>query len=224
MANVNQSRIGLLECLSGNFDAQMSNIYTSIPGSISAFDPVTQRAQVQIGVVVTDTGVNVTYEPPVIIDVPVSFPGDAFLLEFAIEPGCEGMIHFSQRCIDAWKQTGGVANNPSMRMFHKQDAVFVPGIRSLTNTIESFSNDGIRLRNDVGDQYVWIKSDSTIVASNGQGTFTLGSDGTINLNGVTIDKDGNMSVPSSLKVASKELANHTHGGVQSGGSSTGPNN
>lgn len=221
---MNQSRIGLLEMLGGNFANNMSNVSTQVPGRITAFNPATQRAQVQMGIVITDTHSNTTYDPPVIVDVPVSFPGDDFSLEYSIAAGCEGMIHFSQRCIDGWKQTGGIAQNPSLRTFNKQDAVFVPGIRSIPNAIVNFTNDGIRLRNDDATQHVWLKNDGSIAVSNGTGSMVLGADGSINLNGVIIDKDGKMTVPASLKVASKELANHTHSGVTSGGSNTGVNN
>jgi hypothetical protein len=36
-----------------------------------------------------------TFEIPPIVDVPVSFPGDDYVLEYEIKPGCEGDIHFS---------------------------------------------------------------------------------------------------------------------------------
>lgn len=70
----------------------------------------------------------------------------------------------------------------------------------------------------------WLKSTGEAVWSNGAGAITLQANGTINLNGVTISPAGAVTVPSSLTLDGKELADHTHGGVQSGGSNTGPNN
>lgn len=189
----------------------MKGVNTSIPGHVVAFDPVTQRAQVQIGVRRVQTD-GTTFDPPVIVDVPVSFPGDDFVLEFEINPGCEGDIHFSQRNIDGWKQSGGVADNPSARFHHLQDAKFIPGIRSLGNVIQDFSNDGIRMRDKSGTRHVWLKNDETLHVSNGKsstvhgadgsvtthnsgGYHTLLPDGTVDINGVKITPDGQITVP-----------------------------
>lgn len=203
-------------------EAQKS-IFTAIPGHVLTFDPKTQRAQIQIGIVRVDIN-NVTFEPKPIVDVPVSFAGGDFTMEFEINPGDEGIVLFSQRCIDGWKQTGGVADNPIGRFHHQQDAMFIPGIRSQPNVITNFQNNGIRLRNKDGTQNVWLKKDKSVEMNNGQGYVRLGgADGTIALNGVTIDKNGNMSVPKSLKVDGKELDDHVHNGVAQGTSNTGPN-
>lgn len=206
-------------------DAAMSgavkDIYTCVPGHILAFDPSTQRAQVQIGIQRVQTD-GTTFDPPPIIDVPVSFPGDGYVLEFEIKPGCEGSIYFSQRCIDGWKQTGGIAANPVARFHHPQDAHFVPGIRSLGNVIPAFSNNGMRLRNKEGTQYIGIKNDSSCHMENSEGYMRLLPDGSVTINGVTIDKNGNITAPNSLKVAGKELKNHVHY-VNSENSNSGPN-
>ena len=154
-----------------------------------------------------------TFNPPPIIDVPVSFPGDAYVVEFAIEPGCEGMIHFSQRCMDAWKQTGSVAANPARRLHNRQDAMFVPGIRSLGNVISNFSNDGARIRNADATQYVWLRSDGSVIIKNGESTTSFDADnnitttngngtiqmlanGNVVINNVVIDTSGNITTPS----------------------------
>lgn len=78
---------------------------------------------------------------------------------------------------------------------------------------------------------IWLKNDGSVLCSNDNGTFELEAGGDILLNGVRIDPDGNITVPGSGSVNSpsivvdgKELKNHTHGGVTSGGSNTGPNN
>ena len=102
--------------------------------------------------------------------------------------------------------------------------MFVPGIRSLDNLIASFSNDGIRLRNADASQHVWLKGDGSCIMANGNGNVQLLANGTVSINGVTIDKDGNITALNSLVLDGKELNGHTHGGVASGGSNTGPNN
>lgn len=151
----------LTELLKRSFSEMMKDVATSIPGHILAFDPVAQTAQVQIGIVRKDIK-GVSFDPPPLIEVPVYFAGGSFLVEHQIDPGDEGFIMFSQRCIDAWVNTGGIAENPILRFHDYSDAVFFPGLRSQPNKIESFANDGIRLRNADASQYVWLKKDGTV--------------------------------------------------------------
>lgn len=198
------------------------DIYTCVPGYIVAFDPTTQRAQVQIGIQrVQNDGT--TFDPPVIVDVPVTFPGDGYTVEYQINPGCEGSIHFSQRCIDGWKQTGGIAVNPVARFHHPQDAFFIPGIRSLGKAIPGFANNGLRLRNATGIQSVWLKNDGSCIMANANGSIQLLANGDVNINGTIIKAGtGNVTVATSLNVAGKEIANHVHR-VNGTNQNSGPN-
>lgn len=93
---------------------------------------------------------------------------------------------------------------------------------------------------------LWLKADGTAILSNENGSFELRPDGSMkgaNSNGsfelenggdflvntVRIDTGGNITATSvtapSIKVGvtENELAEHIHGGVESGGSTTGPN-
>lgn len=220
------------------FAENMKSVYTSIPGHVLAFDPATQRAQIQIGIQRVDIN-GIAWVPAPIVDVPVQFPGDGFSVEYQIDAGCEGIVLFSQRCIDGWKQTGGTADNPAARFHNQQDAMFVPGIHSLPNVIKGFSNNGIKLRNEDGTQYAWLKNDGSLAVGNPQasvniaangvvnilnasGSIQLLANGTVSINGATIDRNGNISAPTSLKVAGKELAGHTHR-VNGTNSDSGPN-
>ena len=212
------------------FVEMMKGVCTSAPGHILAFDPVTQLAQVQIGIMRVDID-GAEFAPPPIIEVPVYFPGGAFCVEYQIDPGTEGDILFSQRCVDGWLQTGGVAANPMGRFHDAQDAFFLPGFRSIPKAIKSFQNNGIRLRNADGTQYAWLKSDGSIDVRNGAGYITVGASGTVTINGMTIDPQGNVVTPTTMKAATvtgttdvvfagKSGKNHVHGGVQHGTQNT----
>lgn len=167
----------LTELIKRSFSEMMKDVATSIPGHILSFDPVTQIAQVQIGIVRIDVK-GVTFTPPPLIEVPVYFAGGSeYMVEHQIDPLDEGFIMFSQRCIDAWFTTGGVAENPILRFHDYSDAVFFPGLRSQPNKIESFANDGIRIRNVDATHYIWLKNDGTIEAKNGGGTMTISASG-----------------------------------------------
>lgn len=69
---------------------------------------------------------------------------------------------------------------------------------------------------------LWLKADHSAVLSNALGLIELKADGSVNINGVTIDAAGNVDVPASIKVGGKEINLHVHTGVTSGPSSTGP--
>lgn len=150
------------ELIKRTFIEMMKDIGTSIPGYILAFDPDTQLAQVQIGIERKARGGD-KFVPAPLVECPVYFPGGAGgCVEFAIEPEDEGIVLFSQRCIDAWRETGGVATNPVMRFHDFSDAYFLPGLRSKPNALSDFQNDGIRMRNVDASAYVWLKSDGSV--------------------------------------------------------------
>lgn len=204
----------LTEYAKRTFFEMMKDVATSIPGHVLAFDPATQLAQIQIGIVRKDVN-GVEFEPSPLIEVPIYFMGGDFSVEYQIDVGNEGFILFSQRCIDGWMNTGGVANNPVLRFHDMSDAVFFPGIRSQPNVISDFENNGIRLRNKTGAHYVWLKNDGTIELKNENGNVTMAPDGTIDANGAIITPVGAISSPVSVSAPSivvngKELDQHTH--------------
>lgn len=195
------------ELFKRTFSDMMKDVATSIPGHVLAFDTTTQRAQIQIGIVRIDVN-GKTFIPPPLIEVPVYFAGGSnYLMEHQIDPLDEGFIMFSQRCIDAWNTTGGVAQNPILRFHDYSDAVFFPGLRSEPNAIESFENNGIRLRDKNADNYIWLKNDGSVTIKSTDfnvesPTFThngtnVGDDhkhaaGTYNISGTpVVDNSGN---------------------------------
>ncbi|MGF6394295.1 Gp138 family membrane-puncturing spike protein [Pseudomonas plecoglossicida] len=192
------------------FREVMKGVCTSIPGHVLTFDGATQLAQVQVGVLRVDIN-GAEFTVPPIIEVPVLFPGGDYCVEYQIDPGCEGDILFSQRCIDGWIQSGGVAANPVGRFHNMQDAMFIPGFRSKPNALPDFQNNGVRLRNREGTQLVWLKNDNTILMQNGAGSFELMADGTFLINGLTITPEGDV-----VTAAGISLNNHRTLGVTRG--------
>ena len=190
------------------FGELMKDVCTSIPGHVLTFDPLTQRAQVQIGILRVDVN-DATFTIPPIVEVPVHFQGGDYAIEYQIDEGCEGVILFSQRCIDGWVQSGGVATNPRGRFHNMQDAMFLPGFRSQPNVLPDFQNNGVRMRNKAGTQFVWLKNDNSIhmdngvarfnvladgttLMQNGAGSFQLQADGTFLINGLKITPQGDV--------------------------------
>lgn len=214
------------------FREAMKGVCTSIPGHVLTFDPVKQLAQVQPGVLRVDiNGAEFTIPP--IIEVPVYFPGGDYCVEYQIDPGCEGDILFSQRCIDGWIQSGGVAANPIGRFHNMQDAMFLPGFRSQPNVLPDFQNNGVRMRNRAGTQFVWLKNDNSIcmdngvarfnvladgttLMQNGAGSFQLLADGSFLINGLMITPAGDV-----VTAAGISLDKHRTSGVTAGNQTSG---
>lgn len=226
------------ELMKRSFFEMMKSVATSIPGHVLSFDPATQSAQIQIGVVRIDVN-GKEFTPSPLITVPVYFCGGTnFAVEYQIDQGDYGIILFSQRCIDGWKTTGGVAKNPIMRFHDMQDAMFLPGCRPRPKVLPNFANNGVRLRNADGSHYVWLKNDGTIESTNGtctdtlapdgtitrvneNGNITMAPDGTVNINGAIITPNGAISSPvsvtaplvqadESLIIAGAEVREHVH--------------
>lgn len=223
------------------FREMMKGVCTAIPGHIITFDPGLQRAQVQTGAQVITTD-GVTLDPPPIVDVPVLFLGGTqFSVIHQIDTGDEGLIVFSQRCVDGWKQTGGVATNPIARFHDAHDAFFIPGFRPLSTRVSGFANDGIRLQSRDGSLHVWIKASGEIIADNGAahvqitptgavniengvGHIQLLADGTVNINGAIIGTDGVIRA-ADVVFGGISGKSHKHTNVQPGtGTSGGPTN
>ena len=177
-----------------SFIEMMKDVGTSIPGHFISFDPNTQLAQIQIGIQRIDVN-GKSFDPPPLIECPVAFfGGSEYFIEHQIDPGDECLIMFSQRCIDAWVTTGGIANNPILRFHDFSDAAILPGLRSQPNKINSFENNGVRLRNKTGDKYIWLKNDGTADIT----IDTLFINGNIVHNGDT-EQTGNTSQTGSIE-------------------------
>jgi len=102
---------------------------------------------------------------------------------------------------------------------------FETGKILLNNAVASatlFENGKIALTNGLGT--ISIASNGDVDFDNGSGFIKIDSSGNVNINGVIIDSSGDITAPNSLVLNNKELNSHTHGGVQSGSSNTGPNN
>ena len=214
------------------FREVMKGVCTSIPGHVLTFNPVTQLAQVQPGIARVDIN-GAEFKVPPVIEVPVYFPGGDFCVEYQIDPGCEGDILFSQRCIDGWVQSGGIAANPIGRFHSMQDAMFLPGFRSQPNVLPEFQNNGVRMRNRAGTQFVWLKNDNSIsmdngvakfdvlpdgttLMQNGAGMFQLLADGTFLINGLTITPEGDVVTADGISLNHHRTSEVTRGSQISG--------
>jgi hypothetical protein len=115
------------------------DLRVSAPGQIVVYDPSTQLASVQLGLLaveVDENGAEVPQAPLVLPQVPVlCYGGSLGYVSTPIIPGDTGFVLFSDRCIDQWLQSGGPVDPISGRTHNLADAVFIPGFRPLPSKV-----------------------------------------------------------------------------------------
>lgn len=178
----------------------MRDLMIGMPGQVLSYDPDTQRAVIECGIQRhTGEGNYRTIDP--IEGVPVQFAGTAEWIVFHELPeGTEGFIHFSQRAVDHWLNTGGPAVPYNARMFNASDAFFAPGYRSMKTVIPGLPTDGIGMSNASGTVRLHL-NDSGIELKVGGERLSLSAEGLLH-------NDKNIG------------ATHKHGGVENGGGKT----
>ncbi|WP_416778211.1 Gp138 family membrane-puncturing spike protein [Xenorhabdus budapestensis] len=225
-----------------------SGLYVSIPCIIQSFnaDAVTVTAQPAIRWKVTDSeGKTESVALPLLVDIPVIFPrGGGVTLTFPVQPGDECLVVFADRCIDYWWQNGGVQEPVDPRQHHLSDGFAIVGPQSQARKIGGISTQNAQLRTDDGAAFIELNPGNHNITVKTPGKLTATADKdteitspTIVLNGHVII-NGNLSqgmgsnggeatmngpvrVRNDVTAGGISLMNHTHGGVKTGGGSTG---
>ena len=138
------------------------SVNTSIPATVISFDAETGLAQCQIMIKSIDREGEEHAYPPVLEVHVVQYGDKDFFIETQIEPQTEGILFFSQRCFDDWRETGSLSGQSIIRFHDVSDAYFLAGMRSLPNKIQNHSNNGIKIRNKDDTTSIWIKKDGSI--------------------------------------------------------------
>lgn len=196
------------------------NMRTSVPGHVLSFDPDTQLAEVQIGLML-EPRVGDPVPRRQIVRVPVQFwGGSGGTLECRIGEGVEGVIFFSQECIDSWVDQGGVAAISEPRRFSLNDAYFTPA---------SARCPGLSPRRQRRHPPAQRQRLHACLAQGRRQHFaeqrrrfiTIGANGTVNINGVTITPESLVTTPNDVVAGEISLKLHRTSGVQSGNQTSG---
>lgn len=186
----------------------IKNIHTSIPAKVVSFNSANQTVtlQAQIKQLMKD---GKTVDIPPLLDVPVSFPrGGGYAVTYPLTAGDEGIALFSERCIDGWHSSGSSTEPMDYRYHDLSDAMFIPGICSVPNSIKGFFTGGLSMQTLDGGTYIRITNGSIIIRGN------------IQLSG-NIAQTGGITSSSDIVASDISLVSHTHGGVSIGSSDTG---
>ncbi len=165
-------------------EGQQAQIWTALPGIVTAFDPQAMTVSVQPAVqgsVRDERGQSSNQGMPLLVDVPVVFPcGGGFSLTYPVKAGDEALVVFSSRCIDGWWQGGSVVPPPDSRMHDLSDGIAIVGPRSQAKKLDPpVDAENVQLRMDDGKASITIKPDMSIVARNEQASLVMDSGGNV---------------------------------------------
>ena len=210
------------------FEQSMKTIFTCLPGIINSFNPSTKRAMIQIAINQLLTNGNASAYP-LLVDVPVIFPsGGGFNINFPLSSGDAILVVFSQRALDNFKQTFSQENGNPIGFFSLKDAVAIPGFGALQNT--PATSNALNLQNNSATNYISVTNSGIIITAptvtvngdmliNGSVTWTGTAQGLGG--GAAQFGAGGISSDGDIVSGSISTQTHVHGGVTTGGGSTG---
>lgn len=123
-----------------------------------------------------------------------------------ITVGTEGLLIFCDREIESWYLNGGVNHLAYNRTHDKTDAIFIAGLLSLPNMIES-SQSCLNIFNGETN----IQLDGTTIVFNGN----------VNINGNLV-VNGTINATGDIVAGDISLLNHVHGNGNQGQDTTAP--
>lgn len=207
----------IVEALRVAMEGYSSEVWTALPGIISAYNPTKQTASVTPAILINtrDQYGNFTQQQiPDALDVPVVFPsGGGFAVSWVPAVGDEVLLVFSCRCIDNWWAASGPAGSPTpqtqaeLRLHSLSDGFAIPGPKSVPNaaTVVQPTNS-MRLGLTSGTAYVEVTA---------AGAVNVVAPGGLTING-TVLVEGALLATGELTAVSTSpspipLSQHVHG-------------
>jgi phage baseplate assembly protein gpV len=189
----------------------------AMPGTIVSFDASKQTATIQPAITEVDflPGTNGQMGPrplPRLVDVPVMFPrAGAFALTMPVQAGDECLVIFGDQCMDAWFQSGAAGapvNEFETRRHSLADGFALVGLWNQTRHLSAWSTSSAQLRSVDGTVTVDVSSSAITLTAP---TVTVSGSTTVHITGA-----------GQTTIEGKNFLEHTHSGVASGGSASGP--
>src|SRR5579872_371166 len=204
-------------------NGSLAALWTAIPGIVQSFNSEQGTVVVQPSINARVLTVNPTDSSktiqkwvtlPQLLDVPVVFlGGGGIVATIPIANGYEALVIFASRCIDSWWQNGGIQNQAELRMHDLSDGFAIVGPRSLPKMIPGVSTTSAKLRTVDGTAYIELAAG---------GVVNIVAPGGVNINGATAVTGTLQATQEITAKGTHTVSAHTHGGVQTGGGTTGP--
>jgi Phage protein Gp138 N-terminal domain len=203
----------------------------ALPGIVQSFDAVTQTVVVQVAILEkilnARTHVPEAQAIPLIQDIPIVLPrsgnslaGGGVVLTMPIVTGDEVLVIFADMDFDNWFQSGA-ANGPVPQMFKRRhditDAFAVLAPWSQPRKLANYSTSSMELRTVDGTIKISLNATGIIITSP-EITMT----GNLVVDGSITSTSNMFSNGTSSSFDGKPYLAHTHTGVTTGGSDSGP--
>lgn len=168
MLTLEQRIASLEDCITLAVDAGGKRLRCACPGIVQEWNSATQTVSVKLAIkeVLSIEGVETETEIPMLVDVPVVMPrAGGYCLLMVPQAGDECLVVFSDLCIDAWYQSGGIQSQAERRRHDLSDGFAIMGCWSQVKK-PTFPTEGISLQKDDGSAKLTI--DSNGVKINGE--------------------------------------------------------
>jgi hypothetical protein len=196
------------------------DLRVAVPAVVVSFDATKQTVVVQPAVQenifqnLVPTPINL----PQLADVPIIIPrAGGFAVTLPIAAGDECLVVFADMCINAWWSQGAptdlnqpMPNQEERRRHDLSDGFAILGPWSQPRVLSDYSTSALEVRSDDGNTVIEVASGSVTMTPDGGTSEISITPGIINLTATTVNING------------QSYALHTHSGVMSGGSDTGP--
>lgn len=200
--------------VNAQIDTALLKLHTAIPAKVVSFNSVNQTVTLQVLIKQVMSNGELIDIPP-LMDVPIQYPkGGDFVITYPLNLGDEGIALFSERCIDAWWQSGQASKPIDLRLHDLSDAMFIPGITSVPKAVKSFFTGGLSIQTIDGNTHVRVTNGTIYIKGN------IVHEGNTNQTG-TLALQGSMTASVDVNASGISLKSHCHSGVASGPSTTG---
>ena len=190
------------------------DVRVSMPARIVSFDAATKTAQVEIMLKMVDED-DAPVDYPPLTDCPCVFTrGGGFHVVHPYKAGDNGVVLFSDRCLDGWFESGQAAVPMDYRIHSMSDAYFIGGADNMTD-VSPIIPDAMFIGKDDNSAGLQINGDGSVILKGA--SFTI--EPVTNSNGIV--NTGTIASTQDVTAGGKSMMNHVHGGVESGNSTTG---
>ena len=218
MLTLEQRIASLEDCITLAVDAGGKRLRCACPGIVQEWNSATQTVSVKLAIkeVLSIEGVETETEIPMLVDVPVVMPrAGGFCLLMVPQAGDECLVVFSDLCIDAWYQSGGIQSQAERRRHDLSDGFAIMGCWSQVKK-PTFPTEGISLQNDAGTCKLTIGSNGVLV--NGEPIGGSIADVDSNDYGVAIGMDTTATEEDKKFEVASDHTTHIYGNAELHGS------
>ena len=228
-----------------HFWQKMCDLRVAVPAIVVSWDEDTQTVTVQPAIQenILRNGVVLPQNLPQLPNVVLwMFRSGGFNITTVPKAGDEGLVVFADMCIDGWWQQGvpsvpvsttpqqpAMPNQVERRRHDLSDGFFLPGGWSQPRRLDNYPDEGtLQVASDDGTKVISITGSQVKIAVTSGSVAISVVGGPVNVTCDTLTIDGNLQVNGNLNATGSSvidgvnIATHTHSGVTTGGSDTGP--